>query len=306
MAKKKTHEQFIEEVYDLVGNEYTILGRYIRSNIKLDAIHNKCGHAYSVRPDKILIGRRCPKCAGNQQSNTEEFKQLVFKAVQDEYSVIGEYKKSRLLLDMQHNTCGRIFKMRPNDFQSGRRCPHCHGKFKKSPKEFVDEVCNLVGDEYSVLQDYDGAHAKIDIKHNECGYAWSIAPTSFLGGTRCPRCTVSKGEDGIQEWLSDNNIPYIAQYTFEDCKNVFELPFDFAIFDDNKSLKMLIEYDGEQHFKPVQFGGMSYKRAQDNYKRCVHNDIIKNTYCKDNNIELLRIPYTKLDNLENTLSTNVS
>ncbi|WLV25849.1 hypothetical protein QR721_06510 [Aciduricibacillus chroicocephali] len=48
----------------------------------------------------------------------------------------------------------------------------------------------------------------------------------------------------------------------------------------------LIEFDGEQHFKPVHhFGG------EENYQLTQKRDEIKNKYCQDNNLELIRIPY---------------
>jgi very-short-patch-repair endonuclease len=62
------------------------------------------------------------------------------------------------------------------------------------------------------------------------------------------------------------------------------LPFDFYLPTINK----IIEYDGEHHFVPVKGWGGEKK-----YNKIKENDEIKNEYCDDNNIELLRIPYTK-------------
>lgn len=60
--------------------------------------------------------------------------------------------------------------------------------------------------------------------------------------------------------------------------------FDFAIIDDEKNLIKLIEYDGEQHFKPIeQFGG------QEAFEELKQRDKIKNNYCREHNINLLRI-----------------
>lgn len=75
------------------------------------------------------------------------------------------------------------------------------------------------------------------------------------------------------------------------------LIFDFAIFDKNDNLFGLIEFDGVQHFKPIEiFGGdkaLEYTKLRDN---------IKNEYCKNNNIKLLRIPYTEFKNLNDILN----
>lgn len=73
----------------------------------------------------------------------------------------------------------------------------------------------------------------------------------------------------------------------------FHSLFDFAIIDNNEKVTTLIEYDGRQHFEPISdFGG------EEGFKITQNNDSIKNKYCKNNNIPLLRIPYWDFDNIE--------
>jgi len=64
---------------------------------------------------------------------------------------------------------------------------------------------------------------------------------------------------------------------------------------------MVIEFDGEQHERPVTFGGMSKDRALKIYEETKQRDKLKNKYCKENNIELLRIPYSKLNSINKIL-----
>lgn len=62
-------------------------------------------------------------------------------------------------------------------------------------------------------------------------------------------------------------------------------------------MNICIEYDGEQHFKPIElFGGEKQFKIQ------VENDNIKNTFCKENNIKLIRIPYYELNSIPNFLN----
>ena len=96
-----------------------------------------------------------------------------------------------------------------------------------------------------------------------------------------------KGEEKISEILTINKIPFIKQKSFNNCKNTNVLKFDFYI--DNK---YLIEYDGIQHFEATG-GWFTEEVIQDNQKK----DQIKNQYCKEHNIPLIRIPYTHLNNL---------
>ena len=63
--------------------------------------------------------------------------------------------------------------------------------------------------------------------------------------------------------------------------------FDFYINEDN----YIIEYDGEQHFKDTN--GFFKTTLEEIQKR----DIFKNQWCKENNIPLIRIPYTRYDDL---------
>ena len=72
--QKKTTDIFKNEVYDLVKDEYTILGEYITARDKISVKHNKCNTVYDVTPDNFLRGCRCPKCSKSKLENkTEEF-----------------------------------------------------------------------------------------------------------------------------------------------------------------------------------------------------------------------------------------
>ena len=76
------------------------------------------------------------------------------------------------------------------------------------------------------------------------------------------------------------------------------MPFDFYLSDYN----MCIEYDGEHHYKPTRFGGMSKEKAKDRFEFQQQKDKIKNRYCQENKIKLLRIPYWEFDNIEEILN----
>lgn len=104
-------------------------------------------------------------------------------------------------------------------------------------------------------------------------------------GRGCPRCSESKGELEIRKWLESNKINFKKEKTFEYCLNVNRLRFDFYLTDFN----ICIEYDGLQHFKPIeQFGG------DGGFELTKKRDEIKNEYCNKNNIGLLRLNYKNL------------
>lgn len=98
----------------------------------------------------------------------------------------------------------------------------------------------------------------------------------------------SLGQQKIRTILEKNNISYQQEYTLKNCKNPatgYDFRFDFAIFNEDGTLNRLVEYDGQQHFKSKD-GFMSQALEWTQYK-----DKIKNQYCQQNNITLIRIPY---------------
>ena len=121
-----------------------------------------------------------------------------------------------------------------------------------------------------------------------CGNEFTALPAKINNGhiTSCGCALQSAGERHILSVLEELNADFIEQYSFLDCKYKQPLRFDFAIFDNNKLL-YLIEYDGKQHFKPIEwFGGAKA------FEKTQIRDGLKNTYCQEHNISLLRFPYT--------------
>ena len=99
----------------------------------------------------------------------------------------------------------------------------------------------------------------------------------------------------IEKILKENNIQYKKEYAFSDLKTEKGgiLRFDFAIFKNNQ-LQYLIEFDGEQHFKEIN--NERFKRSG-SLKERQARDKLKDDYCKDNNIKLVRIPYYDIDKI---------
>ena len=106
------------------------------------------------------------------------------------------------------------------------------------------------------------------------------------GHTKSCGCVKSLGEEKIAKILRENNIPFQKEYVFKDCRGLSNgvLRFDFAIFDE-KGLSYLIEYDGIQH--DINFNTTWDKNG--GFENRQKHDQIKDQYCKQNNIPLLRI-----------------
>ena len=97
-----------------------------------------------------------------------------------------------------------------------------------------------------------------------------------------------------------NNIKYKKEKTFKDLRHKSLLRYDFYIR--YHEYEICIEYDGEQHYKCVNFTGkFSDEQLRENLKDVQYKDMLKSKYCEDNGILLLRIPYWKYDEIDNLL-----
>ena len=186
--RRKTDEQFKQEVFSLVKDEYTFIEPYVNSYTKIKVKHNKCGNVYEVKPNKFISGNRCPYCYGNVKKTNIQFQQEVHALVGDEYVFLDTYVNNYTKIRVKHNKCGNIYEVKPMNFIHGRRCPYCGSSAKKTNTQFRQEVYILVGNEYVFLDTYVNNYTKIRVKHNKCGNVYEVQPSSFIRGKRCPYC----------------------------------------------------------------------------------------------------------------------
>ena len=296
MAKRKTNEEFKKQIYDLVGNEYDIKEEYVNNATKIKFHHNECNNDFEMRPcDFTNNNQRCPYCAVNLRSlhrtkTTEWFKERV-KEISNDYEVVGEYKGRKKNIKMIHKKCNKEFLIRPDNFMNGCGCSKCYGNQKKTTEVFKEELFNLVKDEYSLLSEYINNRTKVKIKHNVCNKIYEVTPNLFLYGRRCPYCKSSSCENLIEKYLKENKIDFEKEKRFNDCRDKLPLPFDFYLEDYN----LCIEYDGEFHYRNVY------------YESCLEltqkHDRMKDEYCKDNGIKLLRISYKEKNDIERIIDS---
>ena len=122
----------------------------------------------------------------------------------------------------------------------------------------------------------------------KCGRKNVIVFGDYLrkGETKSCGCINSFNESKICQMLDNMNIKYVQQKRFKDLSSTGracdELMFDIAVYN-GTTLLYLIEYDGIQHFEEGHF--------HNSYEATHHNDLIKNKYCFEHKIPLIRIPY---------------
>ena len=128
-----------------------------------------------------------------------EFSERLKKASNGNVVLLSEYVNSRTRIKLKCLRCGNEYTAQPctaiNSITNG--CSICYKKLykkkrQKTPEQFEKEVKDLVGDDYTFLEPYNGASHKIKCRHNKCGNVWLLKPNTFLCGTRCPRCVAKK------------------------------------------------------------------------------------------------------------------
>lgn len=185
--------------------------------------------------------------------------------------------------------------------QGGRGCKYC-GVEKRADsqrfsykyvkdiieKEFIEDNCKLISNTYTSYNDYN-----LEIRC-ECGDIFTTSLTCFIKGKRkCNNCTSSIGEQLVNQFLKENNVIFEREYEINPKEWNNPLYYDFYI----PHLKTALEYDGEQHYKPVDFNGEGMEIATEKFETQLVRDQIKNNYSKRKNIKLIRIPYWERDNI---------
>jgi very-short-patch-repair endonuclease len=199
------------------------------------------------------------------------------------YSLVdykGSLKKIKIICK-EHG----VFETNTSTHLKGSICPKCFlNKLSSNTEKFLKKAKEIHGDKYDYsLVEYKKNNLKVDIICKKHGL-FKQTPNNHLFNNGCPICKESKGEKEISKILKNKNINYLMEYKFDDCKNIIALPFDFYL----PNYNICIEYDGQQHFKVIEIWG-----GKDGLERRKENDKIKTEYCKQNNIELIRIRYNE-------------
>lgn len=202
-------------------------------------------------------------------------------------------------------SCGNIFNCRIQSVKNGttKSCgclrketmrqigKNNAGKQPPNTKYFIGDLVGPYNTQIvSINSISKNGYRKATFKCSHCNSLFDSDVYNVASGhTISCGCIKSKGEAKIIKILSENNINYSTQKTFKDCLSINNVPlrFDFYLTD----LNILIEYDGEQHFKSRKNGYFTSSRLSE----IQNNDAIKNNYCKSRNIKLVRIPYTDFD-----------
>jgi len=151
-SKQSNTEEFKQKIFEKYGDEYEVLGEYIRSSTKIKMKHNVCNKEYMVIPNDILSGNKCIICSGLERKTIEIIKEEVYGLVNDEYTVDGKYINNKSSLLFTHKTCGETFPMNANNFLNGQRCPICA---ESKGEQYIRRYLELHFIDYIVQREYN-------------------------------------------------------------------------------------------------------------------------------------------------------
>lgn len=265
---------------------------YINNKTKISITCPEHGD-FQQTPNCHLKGRACTQCWIKSKRDTpEQFIQKankVHKSAYTYHNAIYVNNSTKISITCpQHGD----FEQYPSNHLAGNGCPDCKTN-RLTTHDFIAKAKKIHGNFYDYNDvNYSGNNQqKVTIVCPKHG-AFQQTPRIHLSGCGCPSCRASKGEREIALFLSQNNIVFVTQKTFTDCKGTTSLlRFDFFLPDFN----LCIEYDGLQHFKPVDiFGGKKTFTTQKKH------DTIKTQFCNDHDISLIRIAYN--ENIQHKLN----
>lgn len=229
---------------------------------------------------------------------------------------IYKHNKQRIILTILCNECGKRFDSQIDNVKNQKYkglCISCaHKKLQQCRAQTVNDIIiRFESEGYKVLTPKD----KIKPKGKRTVYFTNVEIQNKYGDIYTTNCNnffsridyyrelancdaknemlknESRLEYKVRKFLEEQNISYKQQFRFMDCRGEkYPLPFDFCLFYKNEN-KLLIEVDGEQHFRKDSIFANTFEATQKNDRR-------KNYYCEKHNIPLLRLNTHDIDGKE--------
>lgn len=271
------NESFIEEAIKKHGNKYTYSKvEYKNRDLPIIITCPIHGDFKQVAKDHIN-GHGCPLCSNNKRLTNEEFITISKEVHGDKY----DYSKVNYI-NNHTNVCiicpkhGEFWQAPVNHIK-GKGCKKCADNQKLTKDEFIKRAVQVHGKKYDYSKvEYKNNRKKVCIICPEHGEFWQTSG-QHLQGNGCPKCSLKKNmcETKLYEFVNSNlceRVERIRRFKWLGLKSI-----DIFI----PKYNIGIEYQGEQHFRPVEyFGGV------DKFNKTVRRDKEKYDLCKLNGIKL--------------------
>lgn len=280
---QKTSDDIIKQSETVHGDKYTYDRlKYVNAKTKVCVtcpIHGD----FFIRPDHLIHGVGCPKCAKNHRINFSDFVEKANKIHEGKYKYIedGNFKNSSSVVQIVCRKHG-IFTQKASSHLLGCGCPKCNGGVSYC----LDDYIKLANEKHNFRYDYKkfvykNANTKGTIICPIHGEFKQSMYCHAIKGQGCPKCKSSKLENIVIRSLDSEKIHYIYQFYLTE---LGKKSFDFFI----PSSNVIIECQGEQHFFPTIFDkSEDLIKAKDVLKERKITDNEKYLAAKKNGYEIL-------------------
>lgn len=274
---------------------------YLESSTQLIFTCEDCGSEYKTTflEFKNKSRTKCKKCSGGYKRDKKDLEEAILILGNYNFTIIDkmEFINSKTKINII-DEYGYKYYISLSDIILYEKENGKINKFSKfNPHTIFNINLYLKLNNYKnklLSTEYISCETPLVFSCEDCGKSFKVSFNHLrtANQVRCKIC--SKAESRLEmltnQYLLNKNIEYCRQFKIDDCKDVLPLPFDFCILNNN-NIEYLIECDGRQHYEVIDFFN-----GEEGFEYTKYHDEIKNKYCEDNNIKLIRLPYWEFNN----------
>lgn len=190
------------------------------------------------------------------------FKDKLKNLTNDEYELQSEYINNKTQVILKHNKCNNTYRVRPDRFIQGDRCPYCSNHIMNTDM-YKEKVKNITNNEYELISEYINNKTKVKFKHNKCNKEFEMTPINFNNNHRCPYCSHPSKRKTIESLRSDMENQVGNEYSLisdeyinnkskikikhNKCNNIFETTADNFLNKKRRCPKCSLKQRAKKH-----------------------------------------------------------
>lgn len=318
MAKRKTHEEFIEEMR-IINPNVEILGKYIGVDKKIECECLICKYKWSPRADSLLRGSGCPICAkqkvGEQRKGKGTTLPLSNDVFVDKVKAISPYiiplkpyinAHTKILFKCLKD--GYEWLAEPTNILQGKGCPVCaNRKILVGTNDLLTthpHIKKYLANVKDGNKCVSGSTKKIRTRCPDCGFEKDVCIHSLvINGFSCTRCSdnLSYPNKFIRAFIEQLNVKNIQYEYSPSWANLYK----YDLYFEYKNFKYIVEMDGGFHYIATNL------RSDDDFKIQIKRDEEKELLAKLHNVNIIHIDCRKSDlqyikaNIENSILSTI-
>ena len=299
---KFTQKEFMDKIDSIFDGDIEVIGCYNGLSKKIKCKCKKHDLDFEILASNLINGSTgCKICSAEKQRSIDKFERDFIEKVyakNPHIVVLSKYEGCSNKVSCYCKKHKKYFSKEARalyDRQSG--CSECYKEIMRKTQglsglEFIKRL-NKVHPSLIMVDEYINRNTPITFYCFDHNCYFKCAPCNIINRTACCDKTVKwTKEIEIGNIIEDLGYNYEYQKTFKECRDINVLPFDYYLPDIN----VCVEYQGEQHYRPVNFNGRGKESSVEKLEYTQKHDFIKREYCKQNNIGLIEIPYWEYDN----------